>query len=80
MLTQYEAIIQAFEHLRKPTTIREMEEYISQKHGDAWKDIGTVLEDMVSTAHGGNHSSKVPNEYRVLKRISRGQYALLKND
>ncbi|MFY2158279.1 hypothetical protein ACOSZF_22045 [Cytobacillus firmus] len=76
MLTQYEAIIQAFEHLGKPTTIREMEEYIRKKHGDVWKDFGTVLADMVSPTHGGNHSSKIPNQYRILKRVSRGKYSL----
>jgi hypothetical protein len=80
MLTQYEAVIQAFEELGKATTIKEMEEYVRKKHGNVWRDFGTVMADMVSIVHGGNHSSTVPSEFRILKRISRGRYALLKNE
>jgi hypothetical protein len=80
LLTQYEAIIQAFEELNKTITIKEMEEYIRKKYGAIWKDFGTVMAGMVSASHGGNHSSTVPSVYQVLKRISRGKYELMKNN
>lgn len=74
--TLCEAIIEAFEELGGTRTIAEIKKHVSDKHGtEKWKDFGTVMADMVSTQYGGNNSSDVPKQYRVLKRISRGLYA-----
>jgi len=37
------------------------------------------MADMVPEQDGGNPSSRIPGEYRVLKRVSRGIYTLRNN-
>jgi len=77
MPTQHEAIIEAFRALGGVRTIGEIHEWVRKKYGDRWKDFGTKMADMVPQRLGGNHSSNVPNEFRVLRRVSRGRYCLI---
>src|SRR5690606_41791849 len=71
------AIITAFKVLGGEREIREIKDWISSKYGEKWKDIGTTMADMVPMILGGSNSSQISEEYRVLKRISRGRYCLL---
>lgn len=72
----YEAIIDGLKHFGKDCTIKEVKDYIRRNYSQTWSDIGTTMADMVPEEDGGNTSSKVPTEYRVLKRVSRGIYTL----
>lgn len=76
-MTQVEAIITVFESLGGSRSIKEIEDHVRLKYGDQWQDFGTVLADMVSPFYGGNSSSTVLDRNRVLKRVSRGVYALI---
>lgn len=76
MTTLYEAIIDRLKHFGKDCTIEEVKDYIRRNYSRNWSDIGTTMADMVPEEDGGNSSSNVPTEYRVLKRVSRGIYTL----
>ena len=75
-MTQPEAIIEAFKALGGVKTIYEINAWVSQKYGDVWKDCGTPMADMVAISRGGNSSSNVREELRVLERVSPGEYSL----
>lgn len=77
MVTQYEAIIEAFRALGGEKKIREIEEWVSRKYGRRWKDFGTPMADTVPRSLGGNKSSQCPRRYQVLKRVARGVYRLI---
>lgn len=76
MKTEYKAIIEAFENLQGERSIKEIEQYIQNKYGNEWKDIGTVMADMVAEELGGNKSSTIPKEFQRLIRTDRGIYKL----
>lgn len=76
-MNQNEAIIWALIDLGGEGTIKEVQEWLDKQYPNTWKDSGTSLADMVPVAHGGNFSSTVREEYRVLERVSRGRYRLL---
>ena len=76
MTTLYEAIINAFKHSGKELSIEDVSNYIQKNYSKTWSDIGTTMADMVPEEEGGNSSSNVPTEYRVLKRVIRGIYTL----
>ncbi|MGG3470031.1 hypothetical protein ABES02_21420 [Neobacillus pocheonensis] len=63
-MNHYEAIILA------------LDDWINAKYPNAWKSAGTSLADMVPKSLGGNNSSNVSDEYRVLERVSPGTYRL----
>lgn len=56
--------------------INEIEDWILKNYEVRWKDIGTTMADMVSEKNEGNSTSNVPEEYRLLTRVSRGVYRL----
>jgi hypothetical protein len=73
-MNHYQAIILALDALGGEATIREVNEWIKTKYPNTWKDAGTNLADMVPELLGGNKSSNVSDEYRVLERVSPGRY------
>ncbi|SFL57917.1 hypothetical protein SAMN04487943_102302 [Gracilibacillus orientalis] len=73
----HEAILKCFMDKQKPMTIQEVDIYISRQYKQKWKDVGTTLADMVPISYGGNTTSTVPDEYRKLKRLTRGTYTLI---
>jgi len=78
--TQHEAIIEAFQALGRVRTIDEIHDWVRKKYGDRWKDFGTRMADMVPQELGGNSSSNVQNQFRVLRRVSgkySGKYSLI---
>lgn len=77
MLSQSEAIIEAFKNLEGVRTAQEIRNWVIKNYGDQWKDYNTTLADMVPYSLGGNSSSTVPEYFRILKRISRGKYCLI---
>lgn len=77
VVTQYEAIIEAFQTLGGVRTSEEIKAWVEEKYGPRWKDFSTMLADMVPPDHGGNQSSTVSNDYRVLIRVARGNYKLI---
>jgi hypothetical protein len=77
MLTQREAIIEAFKSHGGVKTAEEIRDLVIKKHGEQWKDFSTPMADMVPPSLGGNSSSTVPEYFRVLKRVSRGKYCLI---
>jgi hypothetical protein len=76
-MNQNEAIIRALIDLGGEGTIQGIHGWLDEKHPNTWKDVGTALADMVPESQGGNSSSTVLEEFRVLKRVSRGRYQLL---
>ncbi|EHQ92319.1 hypothetical protein [Desulfosporosinus youngiae] len=78
-MTQPEAIIEAFKALGGTKNKYEIEEYVCQKYGDLWKDFGTPMADMVPISCGGNSSSNVREDLRVLERVNPGEYRLITN-
>lgn len=74
-----EAIIEAFEALGGKRYIKEIKDWIYERYGERWKDIGTSMADMVPVSHGGSDSSQIHDQYRVLYKVSRGKYCLIKN-
>jgi hypothetical protein len=78
MISLAEAIIEAFENLGRygPRSIKEIEDWLSNKYPGQWKDVGTEMADMVPTKDGGNRTSNVPDHLKVLQRIDRGKYRL----
>jgi hypothetical protein len=77
MVTQAEAIIEAFKSIRGVRSANEIESWVKNVYGDHWKDFSTLMADMVPASYGGNNSSTVPEYFRVLRRIKRGQYCLI---
>ena len=73
-MTQPEAIIEAFKTLGETRNKYDIKAWVSQKHVDVWKDYGTTMADMVPISRGGNSSSTVREELRVLERVSPGEY------
>lgn len=73
----YSAIFEAFKALGGVKTIYEINEWVRQKYGDVWKDYRTPMADMVPISRGGNSSSKVREELRVLERVAFGEYRLI---
>jgi hypothetical protein len=78
-ITQRKAVIEAFKSLGGIRNISEIEEYVNDIYGNRWKDFGACIADMVPISHGGNASSTVPEELRVLERVSVGKYRLFIN-
>ncbi|MBC2723549.1 hypothetical protein [Desulfosporosinus sp.] len=76
-MTQPEAIIEAFKALGRTRSIDEIKSWVREKYGDIWKDFGTPMADMVPISRGGNSSSTIREELRVLERVSPGEYRLL---
>lgn len=76
MTKQTDAIIQAFQFLTGERTIKEIEAWVKEVYGEKWKDLSTVMADMVSPTHNGNSSSLIPIDERVLIRVARGKYKL----
>lgn len=77
MITQYEAILEAFKHLGGVQSKKEIDEWIQKNYQKEYKDTGTAMADMVPVTHGGNNSSTVPPRFRILLRISRGCYCII---
>lgn len=77
-MTQVDAIISAFQILGGERPIREIEDWVKRTYGYKWKDFGTRMADMVPKSHGGNNSSTIPDNQRVLARVNRGIYILIK--
>ena len=77
MITQNEAIIEAFKELGGVRTKEEIATWVNNKYGTKWKDFSTPLADMVPESRGGNKSSLVPEYFRVLERVERGKYRLV---
>lgn len=75
-MNHYQAIILALEDLGGEGTIKEVKEWVHLHYSNTWKDTGTTLADMVPMSLGGNSSSNVGDEYRILERISPGKYRL----
>jgi hypothetical protein len=76
MMNLNQAIILALDNLGGEGTIMEVSEWIQKRYPNTWKDAGTSLADMVPKSLGGNSSSTVSDEYRVLERVSLGKYRL----
>ena len=79
-MNHYHAIILALDELGGEGTIKEVSDWINTKYPNTWKDTGTSMADMVSKSLGGNSSSNVSEEYRVLERVSPGRYRLFSNE
>jgi hypothetical protein len=77
VMTHYEAIIEALEFLGGEGTIKDIDQWIYEVYPNRWKDPGTAVADMVPVSLGGNQSSSVRDEYRVLQKIARGTYRLI---
>jgi hypothetical protein len=75
-MNHYQAIILALDDLGGEGTIKEVSDWIQIKYPKTWKDVGTTLADMVPKSLGGNSSSTVSDEYRVLERVAPGRYRL----
>jgi hypothetical protein len=75
-MNHYQAIILALDDLGGEGTIKEICAWIETKYPNTWKDVGTALADMVPRSLGGNSSSTVSEDYRVLERIAPGKYRL----
>lgn len=74
----YDYIIEAIKELGGKATIKQVENYIKSRYGNICRDIGTLMADMVSLKEGGNSTSSVPNEKRILKRVNKGEYQIIK--
>lgn len=72
----YHAIILALDELGGEGTIKEVSDWINTRYPNTWKDVGTALADMVPQKLGGNNSSTVSDEYRILERVSRARYRI----
>ena len=77
----HDHIIEAFQTLGGDRTIDEIDNWIKRNHGANWtrSSISTTMADMVPTRLGGNRTSTVPNNKRVLQRVTRGTYRLITN-
>lgn len=77
MVTQAEAIIEAFQSIEGVRSANEIESWVTNIYGNKWQDFSTRMADMVPVSYGGNNSSTVPEYFQVLRRIKRGQYCLI---
>ena len=77
MITQSEAMIEAFKTLGGERSIKEIEDWVNKTYGPRWKNFSTPIADMVPESKGGNKSSLIPDYFRVLERGGRGRYRLL---
>jgi hypothetical protein len=75
-MNHYQASILALDNLGGEGTIKEVSNWIQTRYPNTWRDVGTTLADMVPKSLGGNSSSTVSEEYRVLERVSPGRYRL----
>jgi hypothetical protein len=76
-MTLVEAIIKALEALGGEGTIQDVHQKVNEMHPSKWKDPSTALADMVPVYLGGNTSSNVKDEFRVLDRVEKGRYRLI---
>jgi len=77
LVTQYEAIIAAFQELGGARNANEIRHWVENHYPGRWKDYHAILADMVPVSHGGNLTSTVPEEFRVLERMHKGYYRLI---
>jgi hypothetical protein len=79
MMALSDYIIEAFRALGGSRSIGEIEDWVTRRHGGRWasSSFSTAMADMVPESLGGNRSSLVPVEKRVLRRVSRGVYGLV---
>lgn len=77
MKTQHQVIIEALQALGGSRRIAEIEAWVRAKYGAQWKNFSTPLADMVPVRLGGNQSSTIPGEFRVLARTDRRIYRLV---
>ncbi|MCM3768761.1 hypothetical protein M3234_28230 [Neobacillus niacini] len=68
-MNHYQAIILALDSLGGEGTIREVNESIQTKYPNKWRDAGTAMADMAPESLGGNCSSNVSDEYRILESV-----------
>jgi len=78
MVTCVEAIIEAFRALGGDRSFDEIENWVLKKYGAKWKRIAieTCMADMVPEELGGNPTSTVKSEYKVLRRLDKAVYTL----
>lgn len=76
-MSHHEAIIEALVSLGGEGTIKEVNYRVNKMYPGRWKDTGTTLADMVPTYLGGNTTSTIKDEYRILERVSPGKYRLI---
>jgi hypothetical protein len=60
-------------------SIDQVDHLINKKYPDMWKSASTTKADMVPKSRGGNISSTVKEEYRILERVSPGRYRLIQS-
>ena len=72
-ISQYEAIIEAFNALGGARTAHEIKDWVTNKYGFVWTDFGTPMSHMIPT-YLGHHC---PKKHRVLTRLNRGVYAVI---
>jgi hypothetical protein len=75
--TQTEVIIEAFHALQGVRSVAEIREWVNKKSGNKWRDFATAMADMVPVYYGGNNSSHVSNQLRVLMKVDKGKYCLI---
>ncbi|CAH2716711.1 hypothetical protein BACCIP111895_03899 [Neobacillus rhizosphaerae] len=75
-MNHYQAIILALDNLGGEGTIGQVNDWINSNYPNTWKEAGTALADMVPMSLGGNRSSNVSEEFRILERVSPGRYRL----
>jgi hypothetical protein len=76
-MTQNEVIIEALEALGGDGTIKEVSAWMDEMYPNRWKDYGTAMADMVPVYLGGNSTSNVKDELRILERMAPGRYRLI---
>lgn len=80
-MNQTEVIIEAFLALGGIRSISEIKSWVDDKYGpNKWKDFGTTMSDMVPQILGGNQTSTVPEDMRILERVDRGYYCLISSE
>ncbi|WP_066300257.1 hypothetical protein [Bacillus sp. FJAT-29937] len=75
-----EAIILALNSLGGEGTIEKVANWVEKEYPNRWKDIGTALADMVPESLGGNSTSNTKEEFRILEKVSRGRFRLIRNN
>jgi hypothetical protein len=75
-MNHYQAIILALVDLGGEGTIKQVNSWVNTHYPNKWKDTGTTLADMVPKSLGGNPSSNVSDDFRILERVSPGRYRL----
>jgi hypothetical protein len=80
-MKQTEAIIEAFLALGGTRSISEIKSWVDEKYGlNKWKDFGTTMADMVPQIFGGNKTSTIPEDLRILEKVDRGLYRLISGE